>query len=168
MTNRTQHINPLYTFLPIVISMPCQLHTQGAREEDRREETGIWSLGWGADGQTLIAGTSTESIHVYDANIRRVSVLVDAPLHEVASCQLRQEYSGHACLALNAWHQTEPIHVYNANIRRVSALIDSPLRNLAGQTFLPCIHAPRSWTAPLASQTARRVAVCGGHQGAQG
>ena len=45
---------------------------QGAREEDRREDIGIWSLGWGQDGQTIIAGTNNESVYVYDANVRRV------------------------------------------------------------------------------------------------
>ena len=47
-------------------------HMQGQREEDHRDEFGVWSLGWAQDGQTIIAGTGNESVYVYDANIRRV------------------------------------------------------------------------------------------------
>ena len=56
---------------------------QGQREEDSRDEFGVWSLGWAQDGQTIIAGTGNESVYVYDANIRRVR-----PVPCVDSCTL--------------------------------------------------------------------------------
>lgn len=59
---------------------------QGAREEDRRDEIGIWSLSWGKDGQTIVAGTNNESLYIYDANVRRVRACQCWSKHDRQPC----------------------------------------------------------------------------------